>query len=123
MSLLATLIAREEGYYIAGSLPNRQNNPGDLRHSAHSLHDPSAPNAIGKIDTPAHGWADLERQLGLFAERGDTLAQAIGVYAPPAENDTGAYLKFICDGLGVSVDAAQSLPMSAALQITGAQNA
>ena len=100
MSKLAHLIATEEGYDIPGSLPNRNNNPGDLRHSPHSFHTADNPNAIGKIDNPADGWADLERQLQLFADRGLTLYDMIHTFAPPSENDTAAYLQYVCRGLG-----------------------
>lgn len=100
MSKLAQLIAQEEGYNVPGSLPNRDNNPGDLRHSPHSFHA-ADPDAIGQIDTASDGWADLERQLRLYAQRGLNLQQAIYEFAPPSENDSQAYLDFICQGLGV----------------------
>lgn len=107
MSKLALLIAKEEGYGIPGAIPTLDNNPGDLRHSPHSFHTPSDPNAIGKIDTVANGWADLERQLREFAgEEGDhpgvswTLEQAIYAFAPPSENNSAAYLSYVCSGLG-----------------------
>ena len=102
MSKLARLIAQEEGYGIPGSLPNRDNNPGDLRHSPHSFHNALDPNGIGQIDTPQDGWADLERQLQLYAQRGLTLQQAIYEFAPPVENDSARYLAFVCDGLGLT---------------------
>lgn len=99
MSKLAHLIAQEEGYGIAGALPTRDNNPGDLRHSPHSFHS-GDPNAIGQIPTAAEGWADLERQLARYAARGMTLEQAIYEFAPPSENNSAAYLAFVCAGLG-----------------------
>src|SRR5580700_1373747 len=74
---LDALIADEEGYGLPGTLPSRNNNPGDLRHSPHSSHDPAAPDAIGDIDTPQDGWTDLEEQLERYAARGLTLQQAI----------------------------------------------
>lgn len=101
MSKLARLIAQEEGYGTPGSVPTRDNNPGDLRHSPHSFHTGDAPNGIGLIDSVADGWADLERQLQLFAQRGLTLRQAIYEFAPPEENNSAQYLKFVCDGLGL----------------------
>jgi hypothetical protein len=113
MTKLAELIAQEEGFYVPGSLPNRDNNPGDLRHSPHSFHLGSAPDAIGDIDTAADGWADLEHQLMLYADRGLTLEQAIYEFAPPSENNSAAYLSFICTGLGCSPDT----PVSEALQM------
>lgn len=116
MSKLAELIAKEEGFGIPGALPTRNNNPGDLRHSPHSFHDPDAPDAIGKIDTITDGWADLERQLHRYAERGLTLAQAIYEFAPPSENNSGAYLAYVVNELGCQSDT----PMADALKIPGA---
>lgn len=106
MTLLARLIAQEEGYGIPGSLPTRDNNPGDLRHSPHSFHLPGVPDAIGVIDNPADGWHDLERQLELYAARGMTLQEAIYEFAPESENDSAAYLAFVCKGLGLPADTA-----------------
>lgn len=103
MSKLAQLIAKEEGFGIPGSVPTRDNNPGDLRHSPHASH-PGDPDGIGVIDTPEHGWADLERQLEIYAARWLTLRECIAIYAPPSENDSERYLNYICTGLGCSPD-------------------
>jgi hypothetical protein len=114
VSKLARLIAGEEGYGIPGKIPTTHNNPGDLRHSPHSTHAPGHPDDIGCIDTVADGWADLERQLALYASRGLTLRQMIvDYYAPNVENNSDAYLKFVCDGLGMNADT----PVSVALTI------
>jgi len=99
--MLAELIAKEEGFDVPGTVPNRDNNPGDLRHSPHSFHS-GDPDAIGQIDTVADGWADLERQLNLYASRGLDLAQAIYEFAPPSENNSAEYLAYVCSGLGCS---------------------
>ena len=115
MTRLAQLIATEEGFFKSGSLPARNHNPGDLRHSPHSEHDPSAPNAIGRIDSDADGWDDLERQLRLDASRGMTLRQAIYSWAPPTENDTESYLAFALDGLGEG--ATEDTPLTEVLTI------
>jgi hypothetical protein len=102
---LAQLIAKEEGYGIPGAIPTTHHNPGDLRHSPHSAHSADAPNAIGQIDSDADGWADLERQLRLYASRGLTLREMIiDYYAPKEENNSEAYLAFVCKGLGVTDD-------------------
>lgn len=103
-SKLAALIAQEEGFGIPGAIPTTHHNPGDLLHSPHSFHLPDAPDAVGEIDSDADGWADLERQLQLFADRGLTIEQAITEYAPPSENDTAAYIAFVCKGLGCTPD-------------------
>lgn len=101
MSKLAELIAKEEGFGIPGSVPTRDHNPGDLRHSPHSMHSLDDPDGIGVIDNDADGWEDLERQLRLDASRGLTLQQLVFKYAPPEENNSAQYLKYLCDGLGV----------------------
>lgn len=103
MTKLAQLIAKEEGFGLAGKIPTVRHNPGDLRHSPHSQH-PGDPNAVGMIDTDAHGWDDLERQLQLYARRGMTLRECIFVFAPSSENDSERYLRDIARGLGVSPD-------------------
>jgi len=100
MTRLAQLIGKEEGFGIPGTVPTRDNNPGDLRHSPHSSHAGEGPDDIGEIDTVADGWADLERQLQIYAKRGLTLAQMINEYAPPEDgNLTNVYLENICAGL------------------------
>src|SRR5271163_924260 len=114
MTKLAELIAEEEGFNVPGSVPNRNDNPGDLRHSPHSFHLADDPDGIGRIDSVADGWADLERQLQLYAGRGLTLEQAIYEFAPPNENNSAAYLQFVCDGLGC----APNTPVADALLIT-----
>jgi hypothetical protein len=113
--LIAELIAKEEGYGIPGALPTRDNNPGDLRHSPHSFHAADSPDAIGQISTAEEGWADLVRQLDIYAQRGLTVAQSIYEWAPPSENDTGQYIAYVVAGLGVPGDTL----LSAALQIPG----
>lgn len=114
MSKLAQLISQDEGFGIPNAKPTRDHNPGDLRHSPHSSHEGEGPNDIGIIDNDADGWADLERQLKLFAKRGMTLRQAVYTFAPPNENDTAKYLEFVCDGLGCEPD----ILVSDALKIT-----
>jgi hypothetical protein len=113
VSKLAQAIAKEEGIDVPGSVPDRDNNPGDLRHSPHSFHTPSDPNGIGKIPTRAEGWADLERQLKIFAQRNLTLEEAIYDFAPPSENNSAGYLAYVCKELGVP----SSTPVAQALQI------
>lgn len=117
MSKLAEAIAHEEGFFIPGSLPNRSNNPGDLRHSPHSFHN-GDPNAIGQIDTVQDGWADLERQLQIYANRGLTVAQCIFEYAPPTENNSAAYLAYVINYVGCDSDTL----VSDALKVKGDPN-
>jgi len=116
MTKLAWLIAKEEGFFKPGTLPQRDHNPGDLRHSPHSLHDPGAPDAIGEIDDDADGWADEERQLTIYAQRGLNLEQAIYEWAPPTENNSAVYLGNILSGFRGDPVTAQT-PLTAVLLI------
>ncbi len=111
MTKIAYLISKEEGFWIRGSLPQRRHNPGDLRHGPHCSHQGIDPNAVGIEPCDQAGWEDLERQLELDAGRGMTLRSFIGSYAPPEENDTGKYLAYICDGLGMSPETALSIAL------------
>lgn len=113
MSELARLIAQFEGFGIPGAQPTRKNNPGDLRHSPNSSHEGEGSNDIGIIDTPEHGWADLERQLELYAAHSMTLRAAIYAFAPPAENNTEDYLDFVCQELGMTPET----PVAEALKV------
>lgn len=117
MTKLAEAIAHEEGFFVPGSLPNRDNNPGDLRHSPHSFHTADAPNAIGQIDNPVDGWDDLELQLKEDAARGWNLQELIYTYAPPTENDSAGYLAYVIEYLGPLASAA--MLVSDALLIPG----
>lgn len=110
---LAQLIAREEGFGIPGAKPTRDHNPGDLEH-APGIYAWDGQIGIERDDDS--GWADLERQLRLYAERGMNLRQMVALYAPPNENDTALYLHYICEALGLGPE----VPVSVALQIPAA---
>jgi hypothetical protein len=112
-SKLADAIAHEEGYYVEGSLPQRNNNPGDLRHGNGETHPDNQPDAVGAFATPALGWAALERQLVLDSNRDWTVQQLIYSYAPPSENNTQQYLDYVCQYVGCT----PSTPVSAALSL------
>jgi hypothetical protein len=116
MTLFVKLCATEEGFFIPGSLPSRDHNPLDLRHSPHSVHQ-GDPDAIGDIPDDADGFADAERQAQLWAARGDTLKQAIDTEAPPGVdgNNAANYLAFVIAGFGGRVDG--DTPMSQVLAI------
>jgi hypothetical protein len=77
----------------------RNNNPGNLVFAGQK-------EAVGKDDkgfavfpdAPA-GWRALHTQIKLDARRGLSLQEFIAKYAPPYENDTRGYLKFVCNEL------------------------
>lgn len=85
-----------EGFGIPGALPTRNNNPGDLRHAPGETHPDGEPDAVGSFATPEEGWAALERQIQLDADRGLTLRAFVYTYAPPSKNDSQQYLDFLC---------------------------
>ena len=124
-SLLAQLMARQEGFGIKGAIPTVRHNPGDLRHSPHSQHPggPEHANDVGTIDNDDDGWADLERQLQWYANEGLTLRQMINVYCglpanasmgmqAPDNNNVKAYLAFVCNGLGMPSTAPVKLALA-----------
>jgi len=121
MTRLAQLIALEEGFFHSGTIPAVRHNPGDLRHSPHSQHPggPAHANDIGTIDNDAEGWADLDRQLQLYAQRGLTLQQTIFEWAPQSDgNDPTRYLSAVLLGFAGAVTAETLL--SEVLLIPGA---
>ena len=69
--------------------PGRDNNPGDLEGSSFAE---SKDGPYSVFATPELGWKGLYRQIGLYRDRGLTLAQVIAIYAPANENNTAAYL-------------------------------
>jgi DNA-binding Xre family transcriptional regulator len=113
---LAQLIARQEGFGIPGAKPTRDHNPGDLEHAPHIE---AWDGKIGIEPSDDAGWADLERQIQLYASRGMTIQHMIEIYAPPSENATESYLDFICKGLGCepgdSVADVSQIPAAAGL--------
>ncbi|HET9319066.1 MAG TPA: hypothetical protein VFO27_04800 [Bryobacteraceae bacterium] len=123
MTLLAKLIASEEGFGKPNTLPTRRHNPGDLRHSPHSEHPggPAHADDIGAIDTDEHGWQDEERQLRIDADRGLTLAETIYQWAPQKDhNDPGKYLSDVLAGFHARGHAVTGdMPLAQVLLIAG----
>lgn len=59
----AQAIARQEGWHVAGSIPQRANNPGNLKVPG----QPTLPGtSITQFASPDLGWAALHRQLWLI---------------------------------------------------------
>ena len=105
MSYLAQLFAQFEGFYVSGTLPQRQNNPMDLMHAPEETHPADEPNSIGSFATPEQGWSAAERQLGIWAAEGLTIGQAVAIEAPAsAGNPTVLYTNFICGKLGCTAN-------------------
>lgn len=98
---LASAIATSEGYFVLGSLPRRNNNPGDLR-AAPWLENPRIINHFVQFQSPAQGISGLYHQIALDVARGVSLRQLIFKWAPPSENNTDNYLKETARRVGIS---------------------
>lgn len=108
MTLLES-IARIEGFYVPGSRPNRNNNPGDIEwgafarlNGATALETPrgSEPARFAFFPTPEVGFAALHALLGGPTYSGLTIEEAVNKYAPPSENNTSNYVHYVCDNVG-----------------------
>lgn len=90
---IANAIASAEGFFVAGALPQRNNNPGDLR-SAPWLTHPVVTNGFWTANSIGAGVAGLLHQIALDIARGQSLQQLIYSWAPPSDgNNTANYLK------------------------------
>ncbi len=103
--LFLEAIAREEGFGVAGSRPQRNNNPGDLEwHGWQQLYGGTQANdsRFTYFDTVAHGFEALRHLFTFSLYFGKTLQEAFTIYAPPAENQTNVYLANVCQWTGLS---------------------
>ncbi len=99
-------IARQEGFYIPDSRPNRRNNPGDIEEGkfaqAHGAL-PSDGNRFAAWPTSESGFAAM-RALLSGPYNGLTVEQAINKWAPPIENATSSYVAHVCSWTGLTPD-------------------
>lgn len=94
---ISRAIAREEGYYVAGSRAYRNNNPGNIEYGAFSrafgsTHGDPRFAVFPSIDA---GFKCLSTLLA-HHYAGLTIAQAIEKWAPSTENNTASYIRNIC---------------------------
>ncbi|EBR8884965.1 hypothetical protein YD15_004208 [Salmonella enterica subsp. enterica serovar Ohio] len=86
----------------------RNNNPGNLEYSKSNpwVGQTGDDGRFAKFETPEHGIRALGRNLMSYQRQGiDTVSEIINRWAPPTDNnDTTAYIKAVCDQLGVSTD-------------------
>jgi hypothetical protein len=102
---LAQAIAQMEGYNKAGSIAQRNNNPGNLRSGQGQV---GTSGGYAVFATPEDGFAALNHQIELNASRGLTLNEffagkpgVYGGYAPSADsNDPVNYAAFVANRLG-----------------------
>ena len=91
-------VAREEGFYVEGSRPNRNKNPGDIEFgrfaTAHGATQGDPRFAV--FPDAATGWAAMKALFQGPAYKGLTVAEALNKWAPPVENQTNAYIANVC---------------------------
>ena len=119
---LAQAIARMEGWYLKGDVPNRpqrNNNPGDIEYGELAkqyggvLETGTPHPRFACFPTAQDGWHCLEALLHGPTYSGLTVEAAINRYAPSNENETNEYIALVSDWCGCSQDAiVQSLQAS-----------
>jgi hypothetical protein len=102
---IAQAIAQMEGFNTAGSIAQRNNNPGNLRSWG------STPTVDGYASFPTlqDGWNALYSQIGLNIGRGLTLQEffggkpgVYGGYAPAADaNNPTGYAAYVAGQTGI----------------------
>lgn len=99
---LASAIATAEGFFTSGSLPERNNNPGDLRGAPWVLPHPVIEHGFWVASSRAAGIAGLYHQIALGIARGESLRQLISIWAPPTENNTTNYIAETARRVGIT---------------------
>ena len=93
----------------------RNNNPGNIDYRPsdpwQGLADPPIEQGVAKprfarFETPAYGIRALARTLITYQDKHgiDTVRGIINRWAPPVENDTGAYVRAVATHVGVDPD-------------------
>lgn len=82
----------------------RNNNPGNLRYAG-QRGATSDEDGFAVFQEQRDGIAALDRQIDLYLQRGkDTLAEIIETYAPPNENRTDDYTRYVARETGIEAD-------------------
>jgi len=90
----------------------RLNNPGNIERNGigwQGLATDQPDARFAKFVSPEYGIRAMGRILNSYAKRGvNTVRTVINTWAPPHENNTGAYVRHVADRLGVDPDDALS---------------
>ena len=86
----------------------KNNNPLNIRHNPDFFQGevrPGTDKEFKQFTSSAYGYRAAFVTLGTYLERGkDTIEKIIRAWAPPAENDTGAYISAVERTSGVKRD-------------------
>ena len=98
---LLQAVAREEGFYADGLMPNRpqrNKNPLDLewRPWMTSFGSTSGDPRFAIFPSVEQGFAAGKHLLQFPLYKGKTISQFVGIFAPGNENNTQQYLLNIC---------------------------
>ena len=91
------------GALILGEKPKAQGGPTDT--NVGNLRQPGK-QEFQQFATREEGLKALDNQLKIYGEKHkvDTLRSLVTRYAPPSENDTEGYIKFLSDRTGIKPD-------------------
>ncbi len=109
-SITAAIVQREGN--APGSLADRNNNPGNLVYAGQAG-AVRGDGGFAKFATKADGIQALQNQITLDAVRGsdvngkpiNSISDLISSWAPPSENDTAGYIRFVSSTTGYDPDA------------------
>lgn len=115
ISMIANTVESQEGYR-PGTIAYRNNNPGNLIYVGQPGATPGE-GGFAYFQSYQSGRAELERQIGLYADRGLTIQGMAQVYAPwgHGNNNPDVYAGRIASALGVPA----STPLSSLDAPTG----
>jgi hypothetical protein len=110
--LVLEAFAHQEGYFKPGSRPQRNNNPLDLEYGNEAIRFGStgSDGRFAIFPNVLTGWNAARRWLSIPAHIvdgileggyvGATFEQVINRFAPPNENNTNAYIDYVCTNTG-----------------------
>ncbi len=114
---LACALATAEGAFSKGTLPNTDDNPGDLRLAPWVQH-PHIEGGFWRPTSLEEGIAGLYHQIALDIARSWTLRGMVYTYAPPKDgNNTANYLAETLRRMGMD-QAEADVPLWNFLSIT-----
>lgn len=98
----------------------RNNNPGNIRITKDKwkgLREEQADKEFFQFVSMPYGYRALLRTLQNYRKRHgcETIADFIRRWAPPSENNTMTYIRFVCEKLGVSPDYAPNVEDKASM--------
>ena len=102
------IVGASAAYGGKGPRGIRNNNPGNIikTSSAWAGEVQGGDSRFKSFATPEHGIAAVGKNLQAYNSKGiNTVRGIIHKWAPPKENDTGAYVNAVAKALGVSADA------------------